>query len=108
MSSKSCFLAGLAATLDAGLAACPRLAASRPAPSYQVLQLDLVDQDGVAYGYSMANDVSSPSQGPRQVVGYVRRHVRPRCPRVLDDQCRRWHGPVRTECTRSSHCQWIG
>ena len=84
MSQKSCFLAVLAATL---VLACgiPAFGGKPPAPSYQILQLDLVDQDGVAYGYSMANDISSPSQGPRQVVGYVGADVRPRCPRVLDD-----------------------
>ena len=70
MSSKSCFLAGLAAIL---VLACgmPAFGGKPPALSYQIIQLDLVDQDSVAYAYSMANDISSPSQGSRQVVGYV-------------------------------------
>ena len=70
MSSKSCFLVGLAATL---VLACgmPAFGGKPPEISYQIVQLDLVDQDGVAYAYSKANDVSSPSQGSRQVVGYV-------------------------------------
>ncbi len=89
---KSCFLVALAATL---VLACSMSAfgGKPPVLSYQVIQLDLVDQDSVAYAYSMANNVSSPSQGSRQVVGYVR-HGRPSYPRVLDDQGRQRQSPV--------------
>ena len=50
MSQKSCFLAALTA-IWYWLAACPRLAASPPKPppiSYQIEQLDLVDQYNVS------------------------------------------------------------
>ena len=71
MSSKSCCLVGLAATL-ALVCGTPALGGKPPVLSYQILQLDL-DAAGITYADSLAYDISNPSERttPRQVVGDV-------------------------------------
>ena len=71
MSSKSCCLVGLAATLTL-VCGTPALGGKPPVLSYQVLQLDL-DAAGITYADSHAYDISNPSERttPRQVVGDV-------------------------------------
>ncbi len=72
MSSKSSFLAVLVATLALACGT-PALGGKPPAPSYQILQLDLVDDDNVEYATSNASDITNPNESaiPRQVVGSV-------------------------------------
>ena len=108
MSSKSCFLVGLAATLVL-VCGMPAFGGKPPAPSYQILQLDLVDDEhGVTYELSNAYDISNPSDSeiPRQVVGFVAEEDTPDLgrPACWTTSVVGGAGPVRTACTPSAHC----